>query len=218
MKALILNSGIGRRMGSLTDNQPKCMTELLCGETILSRQLCAVQKAGIREVVITTGPFDEVMRKYIASLNLDLAISFVKNPLYNQTNYIYSIYLARQEVRDDLLLMHGDLVFEDGILDEILALPQSSMTVSTSLPLPEKDFKAVIDGRRVKKIGIEFFENAVTAQPMYALKKKDWKIWEEEIDAFCQRGDVSCYAENAFNQVAEYCELLFLDVKYRLCN
>ena len=55
MKALILNSGLGSRMGVLTSEHPKCMTEISPRETILSRQLRQISEAGIREVVITTG-------------------------------------------------------------------------------------------------------------------------------------------------------------------
>ena len=67
MKALILNSGMGKRMGLLTSRHPKCMTELLEGETILSRQLKLLQQQGIREIVITTGLFDQVLVDYCHS-------------------------------------------------------------------------------------------------------------------------------------------------------
>ena len=61
MKALILNSGMGRRMGILTSEHPKCMTEISPMETILSRQLKQIEEAGITEVVMTTGLFDEIL-------------------------------------------------------------------------------------------------------------------------------------------------------------
>ncbi len=61
MKALILNSGLGSRMGVLTSEHPKCMTEISAGETILSRQLKMIAGAGIGEVVMTTGYFDGIL-------------------------------------------------------------------------------------------------------------------------------------------------------------
>ena len=64
MKALILNSGMGTRMGALTAQQPKCMTDISSRETILSRQLRQIVHAGIQEVVITTGPFDRALVEY----------------------------------------------------------------------------------------------------------------------------------------------------------
>lgn len=56
MKALILNSGVGSRMGAITAAHPKCMTPITETDTILSRQLRLIKQSGIREVVITTGP------------------------------------------------------------------------------------------------------------------------------------------------------------------
>ena len=96
MKALILNSGLGSRMGVLTSEHPKCMTEISPRETILSRQLNQLSEAGIRDVVITTGYYDGILVDYCHSLDLPLNFTFVKNPVYDQTNYIYSIYCARE--------------------------------------------------------------------------------------------------------------------------
>ncbi len=110
MKALILNSGMGSRMGVLTSEHPKCMTEISKRETILSRQLRLLVEAGIEDVVITTGYFDGVLVNYCQNLDFPLNITFVKNPEYASTNYIYSIYCAREYLHDDIILMHGDLV------------------------------------------------------------------------------------------------------------
>ena len=91
MKALILNSGLGHRMGVLTSEHPKCMTEISAKETILSRQLAMIKEAGIKEVVITTGYYDEILVQYCDELDLGLDITFVNNPEYDKTNYICSI-------------------------------------------------------------------------------------------------------------------------------
>ena len=70
MKALILNSGLGHRMGVLTSEHPKCMTEISSSDTILSRQLRLLANAGIKEIVMTTGYFDDVLVNYCKSLCL----------------------------------------------------------------------------------------------------------------------------------------------------
>lgn len=218
MKALILNSGMGSRMGVLTSEHPKCMTEISSRETILSRQLNQMASAGIEEVVVTTGLFDSVLVNYCQSLDLPLHITFVKNPLYQETNYIYSIYCAREYLEDDILLMHGDLVFENTVFDAVVRSETSCMTVSTTLPLPEKDFKAVLKDGRIEKVGIEFFNDAVAAQPLYMLRYDDWKVWLKSIVAFCESDKVKCYAENAFNEVSDTCKIHPLDVKDQLCS
>lgn len=218
MKALILNSGLGRRMGVLTSEHPKCMTEVSATDTILSRQLRLLADAGIREVVMTTGYFDVILSDYCRSLNLPLEYTFVNNPLYDQTNYIYSIYCAREQLEDeDILLMHGDVVFEASVLDDLLRYPESCMKVSSTLPLPEKDFKAVISDGFVKAVGVEFFDSAMEAQALYKLNRREWNLWLEEICRFCESDNRNCYAEVALNQITDVCKIHALDVQDRLC-
>ena len=218
MKALILNSGLGRRMGVLTSEHPKCMTEITFNDTILSRQLKLLAKASIEQVVMTTGLFDNILVNYCKSLNLPLEFRFVKNPIYDKTNYIYSIYCAKDLLKDeDILLMHGDIVFEESALDDILSFDGSCMATSSTLELPEKDFKAVVEDGLVKKVGVEFFDNAREAQALYKLQKEDWNIWLDEIIRFVENDDVNCYAEKALNQVSDRMHITAYDLKDKLC-
>ena len=71
MKALILNSGLGHRMGVITKEHPKCMTEISYKNTILSRQLRMLSSFGIEEVVMTTGYYDQILVDYCGALSLD---------------------------------------------------------------------------------------------------------------------------------------------------
>ena len=119
---------------------------------------------------------------------------------------------------EDVIMMHGDLVFEEAVFKKVLASEKSCMTVSSTLPLPEKDFKAVIHNGKIEKVGIEFFEDAMAAQPLYKLCRDDWKVWLDEIIAFCESDNRKCYAENAFNQVSDKCNIYTLDFKDELCG
>ena len=217
MKALILNSGLGSRMGVLTSEHPKCMTEISAKETILSRQLSMLADAGVEEVVMTTGLFDSVLVNYCQSLELPLKFTFVKNPVYRETNYIYSIYCAREYLDDDIILMHGDLVFENEVLDRVMAHEGSCMTVSSTLPLPEKDFKAVVRNGKVMKVGIEFFNEAMEAQALYKLQRENWKTWLNKIEEYCEAGNTKVYAENALNELNGAADIDALDVQNLLC-
>ena len=204
-------------MGILTSEHPKCMTDISARETILSRQLRQIAEMGISEVVMTTGCFDDVLIRYCNSLELPLHISFVNNPVYDKTNYIYSIYCAKEQLDDDILLMHGDLVFENAVEDRMLACETSCMVVSSTLPLPEKDFKAVVRDGEVVKVGVNFFENAMAAQPLYKLKRDDWARWLDNIIRFCEDGNTGVYAENALNELDGACQITALDMKDLLC-
>lgn len=219
MKALILNSGLGSRMGALTSEHPKCMTGISAEDTILSRQLKMLVKAGITEVVMTTGYFDGVLVDYCKSLHLPLNITFVKNPLYLETNYIYSIYCVKELLQGDgVLLMHGDLVFEYSVLKDLLDNENSCMKVSSTAVLPEKDFKAVVKNGLVKAVGIDFFDSAMEAQALYKLNKDDWDLWLNKITEYCESNRRKCYAEVALNEITEKCRIEAFDVKDRLCT
>ena len=218
MKALILNSGMGTRMGILTKEHPKCMTEISSKETILSRQLKQLSDIGIDSVIITTGMFDSVLINYCRELDLPVDIRFVKNPLYKDTNYIYSIYCAREYLDDDIILMHGDLVFENEVLDRLIGSASSCMAVSSTAAIPEKDFKAVIDNDKVTKVGVGFFDNVMAAQPIYKLLRDDWKLWLDRIVEYCENDQRGVYAENALNELDGACNISALDVQELLCS
>lgn len=218
MKALILNSGLGHRMGVITKDHPKCMTEISFKNTILSRQLRMLSSFGVEEVVMTTGYYDQILVDYCNALHLPIKFTFVNNPEYATTNYIYSIYCAKEKLKDDdIILMHGDLVFESQVMEAVIDSPVSCMAVSSTLPLPEKDFKAVISDGQITKVGIEFFDNAMAAQPLYKILKQDWLVWLQNIGNFCEADNRKCYAENAFNEVSHQCKIYPCDVEDMLC-
>jgi len=218
MKALILNSGIGKRMGELTKQKCKCMAVLEKDTTILDRQLEKLYDAGIKDFCMTTGPFAKDLERYINEKYPMINIDFVHNPCYQHTNYIYSIFLAKEHLYDDILLLHGDLVFDSRVLDKLLYSKDSAMVVDSSVPLPEKDFKAVVENNRIKRIGIDEFKDSISAQPLYKIFLKDWLIWLNEIERFCDGGNTSVYAENAFNNVSNEMNLVPLDVQGYFCG
>lgn len=219
MKALLLNSGIGSRMGSLTAKKPKCMCSIGKGYTIISWQLELLRRYGIKDVVITTGPHSNILEEYLQSLAYGMNISFVKNHNYEETNYIYSMYLVKEFLEDDVMLLHGDLVLESSVIEELVSAEDSVVTVDKLLELPEKDFKAKIAEERVKAIGIEYFgDDCVACQPAYKWLKKDFAIWMDEIEAMCKKGETKVYAENAFNNISDRVNLVFLELGNRLCN
>ncbi len=212
MTALILNSGRGSRMGYLTEEASKCMTSLSDSGTILSRQLRMLAEARITNVVMTTGYCQEKLEAYCQECGFAGQITFVHNPVWQDTNYIYSIYCAQEFLEDDILLMHGDLVFESRVLDELLACPDSCMVVDSTLGLSQKDFKAVLENGYVTAEGVELFQSAAAAMPLYKLNRADWKIWLEEIVTLCDSGKRDCYAENALNNVSNCCLIKPCDI------
>ena len=219
MIALLLNSGLGSRMGDETREHPKCLCRISDGETILSWQVKLLERCGVTEAVVTTGHLAEMLADDLKRLDTPIRFHFVHNTRYRETNYIYSMYLARDLLKGDVLSLHGDLVLHPQVMERLLASPVSSVAVDASLPLPEKDFKAQMANGRVRAIGVDRFgEDCAACQPAYKWLEKDFRRWMEEIVRFVEAGEERCYAENAFNAAWEDIPLYPLDVGGLLCS
>lgn len=202
MKAIIFNSGLGKRMGEFTKTHHKSMAILKNGEKILERQIRILGNCGITEFVITTGPFKEQI-EYVCQNFKKYKFHFIQNPIYDQTNYIYSMWLAKDYLDDDFLMLHGDLVFNQGLVEDVLNDKRNSVClINEEKSLPEKDFKGrVIDGK-LKEVSIKIFDDDCYAfQPLYKLKKEDLLKWVDRVDKFVKNGNTSVYAENALNEI-----------------
>jgi phosphoenolpyruvate phosphomutase len=206
MKAIILNSGIGQRMGTLTDHSPKCLVPLSKKETILDYQIALLSHNDINELIITTGPFSDQIKEYITQKYPSLNVSYVHNPLYSSTNYIYSIHLIPDEKIDvGTLLIHGDLILELKLFNAILSSSiNDSVLVNKQVPKQQKDFKGRIIENQVREIGVDIFDsNCYMLMPLYKMSKEFFMRWKEEIKEFVNRGETNKYAENAFNSISK---------------
>ena len=202
MKAIIFNSGLGNRMGDFTKNHHKCQAPLKNGETILHRQLRILSAEGITDFIITTGPFEDQIKATAAQFP-ECNFTFVRNEIYDQTNYIYSMYQAREYINDDMIFLHGDLVFNQKLVHDVLACEdKNTATVNFKKALPEKDFKGrVIDGK-VMEVSIKIFDdNCYAFQPFYKLEKATASAWVGKVCEFIGKGENKCYAENALNEI-----------------
>lgn len=121
MQAIILAAGMGKRLGEYTRNNTKCMVRVN-GETLIDRMLTQLAQHHLSRVVIVVGYEGEKLRKHIGNRYDDcLNIEFVENPVYDRTNNIYSLALAKEKMQeDDTLLLESDLIFDGELLDLIL--------------------------------------------------------------------------------------------------
>lgn len=214
MKAIIFNSGVGNRMGQLTENQPKCMVTLYNGETIFERQIRVLSSCGIKDFVITTGPFEEKLKE-IAGKFSGLNFTFVKNPNYKTTNYIVSMDYANKYIDDDMLLLHGDLVFNKDLVTKLLSSENKSVCLyNEKKDLPEKDFKGRFSNNILKEVSINIFDSDCYAfQPLYKLSKEDITAWKNKVREFVENGTVTVYAENALNEITDKISIVGMSYK-----
>ena len=209
MKAIIFNSGLGSRMAGLTENNPKCMVKLYNGETIFERQIRILSDCGIKDFIITTGPFKEQLYE-VAYKFENLNFKFVANDDYKNTNYIVSMNNANEYLDDDVLLLHGDLVFNKNLVIKLLENKNKSVCLyNEEKALPEKDFKGRFKDNKLLEVSVNIFDDdCYTFQPLYKLDKNDLQLWKEKVAEFVKDGNVKIYAENALNEI-----LYKLDIK-----
>lgn len=202
MKALIFNSGTGSRMGKLTERCPKCLVKLPDGETILSRQLRILSELGISEAVITTGKYTAEIRAEAEKCS-SMNFTFVENPRYAETNYIYSMHLAVEYLDDDVLMLHGDLVFDRDAPGFMLSSQKDDMCIYEKTDsLPVKDFKCAVENGILRKVSVDIFgENCYAFQPIYKLSRKVFRQWADRVGEYVAIGKTSVYAEEALNDL-----------------
>ncbi|MBO5855369.1 MAG: aminotransferase class I/II-fold pyridoxal phosphate-dependent enzyme [Alistipes sp.] len=120
MQAIILAAGMGRRLGELTDNNTKCMLEVN-GVRLINRTLDTLAELGIKHVILVVGYKAQHVIDHVGATYKGMTISYVENSVYDKTNNIYSLFLAREYLlKDDTLLLESDLIFENKVLHKII--------------------------------------------------------------------------------------------------
>lgn len=129
MQAIILAAGMGKRLGELTKGNTKCMVEV-GGETLIARLLRQLDKQHLSKIVLVIGYKAQELKNYLATIQIQTPIEFVENIVYDQTNNIYSLYLAKDYlVAEDTLLFESDLIMEDAVITKLLQHPYPDLAL-----------------------------------------------------------------------------------------
>ena len=129
MQAIILAAGMGKRLKELTHDNTKCMVQV-CGETLIERMLRQQDRLNLERIVIVVGYQGRRLIDYVSSLDIKTPIEFIENPIYDKTNNIYSLSLAKERLlEDDTLLFESDIIFEDSVLDALILDPRPTLAL-----------------------------------------------------------------------------------------
>lgn len=129
MQAIILAAGMGKRLKELTQDRTKCMVQVN-GVALIDRMLHQIESRHLSRIVIVVGYEGEKLMKYIDTLGIRTPIVYVQNPIYDKTNNIYSLALAKDYLcQDDTLLFESDLIFEDAVIDQLLDDPRETLAL-----------------------------------------------------------------------------------------
>lgn len=143
MQAIILAAGMGKRLGEYTKNNTKCMVPVN-GTRLIDRLLGQLSKLHLNRVVIVVGYEGKKLMDYLGDSYQGLKIEFVDNPVYDKTNNIYSLFLAREKmIEDETILVESDLIFQDGMFELLMNNPYPNLALVAK-------YESWMDGTMVK--------------------------------------------------------------------
>lgn len=120
---------MGRRLGELTNDNTKCMLEVN-GTRLINRTLDAIAAVGIKRAILVVGYKAENVKRWVGQSYNGIEIVYVENPIYDQTNNIYSLFLAKEHLlADDTILLESDLIFEPCVLSRIIDEPYPNLAL-----------------------------------------------------------------------------------------
>lgn len=163
-KAIILAAGIGKRLGDLTKDIPKCLLQIDSDNVLLDYSLEALKEHGITEIVFVSGFAESKLKEHIdKKWKNKFQFQFIFNDKYKEYNNIYSAYLAKDVWNDETVLLNSDIIFDPGILRNLYREADSRgvlqyastsfLIVDDSKTLNPESMKTKIDkAGRIRKI------------------------------------------------------------------
>ncbi len=200
--ALLLAAGSGTRLQPLTDNCPKCLTEVH-GVPILGRLVSCLLAQGFRRLVVVVGYRDQQIRDYLESHASGLTVDFVDCREYATTNNIYSLWRAREYIREPFVLIESDLVLDPRLLglmrvgDRIAIARFQSPMLGTTVSLHES-------GRvRSFRVGTDPCASELRYKTvnLYSLSAASWREVGQRLDQRITAGKVHDYYEVVFAEM-----------------
>lgn len=135
------------RLRPLTNNTPKCLLKV--GErSLLQRSMDALIMSGIHEFVFVTGYLHGMIEDFVSSTYKDIECTFIHNDVYETTNNIYSLWLARPKAEnEDILLLDSDLLYDPQIIARVLSQKEDNVLTLIRHELGEEEMKVVVDAK-----------------------------------------------------------------------
>ncbi len=129
MQAIILAAGMGKRLGEYTQDNTKCML-VVNGVRLIDRTLEALHSVGVSRVILVIGYKGQNVKDYVGKCYKGIPIEYVDNPIYNKTNNIYSLYLAKDYLMsEDTLLLESDSIFDSAVVKKLVEDPNPNLAL-----------------------------------------------------------------------------------------
>lgn len=182
MQAIILAAGMGRRLGEYTKNNTKCMVPVN-GTPLIDRLLGQLGKLNLERVVIVVGYEGQKLMDYLGNERNGLRIEYVNNPIYDKTNNIYSLALAKEQLQeDDTLLIESDLILDDRMLPLLINNNYPNLALVAK-------YETWMDGTMVR---LDEDNNIVNFVPKAAFKYSDTDSYYKTVNVYKFSRQFSC--------------------------
>ena len=174
MQAIILAAGMGKRLGDLTRENTKCMVRVN-GVSLIDRILSNLAKLNLSRVIIVIGYKGDSLKKYVGEEYKGLKIKYIENTIFDKTNNIYSLSLAKRELQEeDTLLLESDLIFEDNLLTKLLNYPYPNIALVAK-------YESWMDGTMVR---LDEDNNIINFIPKKAFKYTDASSYYKTVNIY----------------------------------
>jgi L-glutamine-phosphate cytidylyltransferase len=200
--ALLLAAGTGSRLFPLTQDAPKCLT-IVNGISILERLVSSLNLHGFKRLVVVTGHLEQSIRDFLGNQMGDMKIEYIFSPRYETTGNIYSLWMARECIREPFLLVESDLVFSESLLgamcypDRIaVSRMQTWMNGST---VTVNAFRKV-NGFKSGTVGPQDEIRYKTVN-IYSFSRNSWQRIKKRLDQHISSGRVNGYYETVFAEM-----------------
>ncbi|GAB4188098.1 MAG: NTP transferase domain-containing protein [Wenzhouxiangellaceae bacterium] len=174
MKALILSAGQGRRLLPLTANTPKCLLPLN-GRTALEWQIDHLMANGVNEIGVVVGYNARQVEDQLLARYGEGGVQTIFNPFYEVADNLASCWMARHWFEGEMLLINGDTLFEQALLQKVLTAPDHPITVTIDRKqgYDADDMKVRLDGQRLQRIGKDLPMDQVDGESIGMLLFRD---------------------------------------------
>lgn len=199
-KAVILGAGLGSRLKPLTDEIPKCLTEVN-GKSILENVLSSLEKNGIDEAVIVVGYLGKSIVDKFGTKFGNMKLAYRWNEIYDRTNSMYSAWLAREYLEKGALLIEGDTFFEEAIIEKALGtddgrtcwiVDRFTAEYNGSMSITDKDGR-IKDLKIVRGKLKEYHDNYFKSTGIVKLAPDYGKLFSKWLDDDVKAGNVQIY-------------------------
>ena len=153
MQAIILAAGLSKRLRPLTDSKPKCLLEI-GGRCLLEMTIENITKYGISDFVIVTGYRENMIRDFINGKYPELNVTFLNNTDYENNNNSYSLWMTKDYIYNDCLLLDSDILFDHRIIGRLIYSGYENCLAVKIHKLGEEEVKVMADeNNKILKIG-----------------------------------------------------------------